>query len=77
MGNIVMQSGWYQLNRYAVFNVVWRQTKFTQKVLGGSAILQPVLICKGIIYQAEIAIVDFNPKRCHGFNVKRGHAFVA
>jgi integrase len=21
--------------------------------------------------------VDFNPKRCHGFNVKRGHAFVA
>jgi len=22
-------------------------------------------------------LVDFNPKRCHGFNLKRGHPFVA
>ena len=27
--------------------------------------------------QREIMIVDFNPKRCHGFNLKRGHPFVA
>jgi len=26
---------------------------------------------------AQMSIVDFNPKRCHGFNLKRGHPFVA